>query len=570
MILKKKSPLKLIALLTLQTITCISFAQAKLPAGSTLKRPKLVVGIVVDQMRWDYLYRYYDRYSSGGFKRLMTEGFRCENNYINYLPSATAVGHSAIFSGTVPAINGIAGNDWVDQLTGIPRYCVTDSTVNGVGSDAEEGKRSPRTLLSTTVTDELRLATNFRSKVIGVSLKDRAAILPAGHTPTGAYWFDDETGRFITSTYYMNELPAWVKKFNDANWPEKLIANGWNTLYPINTYTQSTEDNVRWEGKFVGETTTTFPHKVNEAYKTKHTVIRSTPFGNTLTLDFAKAAIEANQMGSNGVTDFLTINCASTDYVGHMFGPNAIETEDVYLRLDKDLADFFTNLDNKLGKGNYTVFLTADHGASNSIEFNKEHNIPAGIWSATAFKNRLNQMLKVKFKEDNLVLSIIEYEVNFNVPLITKERLDYSAIKKAAVDMLKDDPTVQFVADMDKINDASIPEVVRTKMINGYNYKRSGAVIIIPLSGYLAGSATGTNHGEWNAFDTHIPLIFMGWGIKPGVTYSNTYTTDIAPTVSSLLHIQAPSGSIGSPIQAVLSGAENSVSSSPKPGKTAK
>ncbi|MES2276721.1 MAG: alkaline phosphatase PafA [Bacteroidota bacterium] len=549
---------KILTLFLFSAIAGSVYSQKAKPlADDPIKRPKLVVGIVVDQMRWDYLYRYYARYGEGGFKRLIKDGFRCENTYINYLPSATAVGHSAIFSGTVPAINGIAGNDWVDQLTGVPKYCVTDTTVNGVGSTAEEGKRSPRNLLSSTVTDELRLATNFKSKVIGVSLKDRAAILPAGHMPTGAYWFDDETGRFITSTYYVPELPAWVKTFNDANEPEKLVANGWDTMYPINTYTQSTEDNVKWEGKFAGETSTTFPHKVNEVYKTRHTVIRSTPFGNTLTLDFAKAAIDAYQLGNNGTTDFLTINCASTDYVGHMFGVNAIETEDTYLRLDKDLAAFFTTLDNKLGKGNYTVFLTADHGASHSIEFNKAHNIPAGVWNGNAYKTKLNQLLKTKFKEDNLVLSIIEYQVNFNIPLIEKSKLDYAAVKQVVVDYFRDEPTTLFVADMAKINDAGIPEVVKTKMINGYNYRRSGAVFVIPTSGWFQGGATGTSHGEWNAYDTHIPLIFMGWGIKPGVSYGNTYTTDIAPTVSSLLHIQAPSGNIGSPISAVLSGAES-------------
>jgi predicted AlkP superfamily pyrophosphatase or phosphodiesterase len=564
----KSSAFRIFTVFLFTSVASVSFAQkAKKQSPDVVKRPKLVVGIVVDQMRWDYLYRYYDRYSDGGFKRLLKEGFRCENTYINYLPSATAVGHAAIFTGSVPAINGMADNDWVDQLTGATQYCVTDTTVNGVGSTAEEGKRSPRNLLSSTITDELRLATNFKSKVVGVSLKDRASILPAGHMPTGAFWFDDASGHFITSTYYMQELPAWVNSFNNSNQPEKLLANGWSTLYPINTYVQSSPDNSVWEGKFAGEITPTFPHKVNEIYKTRHTVIRSTPFGNTLTLDFAKAAIDAYQLGNNNTTDFLTINCASTDYVGHMFGINAIEIEDTYLRLDRDLAAFFTTLDNKLGKGNYTVFLTADHGASNAIEFNKAHNMPAGAWNGNGYKTKLNQLLKTKFKEENLVLSIIEYQVNFNIPLIEKAKLDYSAVKQTVVDYFRNEPTTLFVADMAKINDAAIPEAVKTKMINGYYYRRSGAVFVIPISGWFQGGATGTGHGEWNAHDTHIPLIFMGWGIKPGVSYGNVYTTDIAPTVSSLLHIQAPSGAIGSPISAVLSGAENNVSSTFKTNK---
>ncbi|GAB3909281.1 alkaline phosphatase PafA [Mucilaginibacter boryungensis] len=522
------------------------------PVTETVPRPKLVVGIVIDQMRWDYLYRYYERYGQGGFKRLLNEGFRCENTTINYLPSATAVGHSSIFTGSVPAIHGIAGNDWVDQLTGKAAYCVSDSTVNSVGTASEEGKMSPRNLLASTITDELMLATNFRSKVVGVSLKDRASILPAGHSPTGAFWFDDATGRFITSTYYMQQLPAWVNNFNNANEPEKLTANDWNPLYPIPTYIQSSADNSIWEGKFAGETNTAFPHKIAELYKNRHVTIRSTPFGNTLTLDFAKAAIDAYKLGNNGTTDFLTINCASTDYVGHMFGLNAIETEDTYLRLDKDLAAFFSNLDAKVGKGNYLVFLTADHGATHSVEFAKAHNQPGGYWKQVDYKNKLNQMLEKKFKADNLVLSVIEYAVNFNVPKIEGQKLDYQAIKAVTVDFMKRDPNNLFAADMDKINDAAIPEIVRTKMINGYHYKRSGAVIVIPNAGYLQAGPTGTGHGEWNPDDTHIPLIFMGWNIKPGASYSDLHTTDIAPTVAALLHIQTPNGAIGQPITDLL------------------
>jgi predicted AlkP superfamily pyrophosphatase or phosphodiesterase len=545
---------KILAIILFAACPVILFAQKTTKKTVYIKmiRPKLLVGIVVDQMRWDYLYRYYDRYSEGGFKRLLKDGFRCENTYINYLPSATAVGHSAIFTGTTPAINGIASNDWVDQLTSVHLYCTDDSTVTSVGTTSIQGKMSPHNLLSTTITDELRIATNFRSKVIGVSLKDRASILPAGHIPTAAFWFDDETGHFITSSYYTTKLPEWVDKFNAINEPEKLTAADWNPLYPLNTYLQSTNDNSAWEGKFAGESAPVFPHKIADLYKAHHITIRSTPFGNTLTLDFAKAAINAYQLGNNSAPDFLTINCASTDYVGHMYGPNAIETEDTYLRLDKDLSTFFKYLDEKVGKGNYTVFLTADHGASNSPDYNKAHKIPAGFWKQEEYRDKLNQLLKAKYNVDQLVLSVVEYQVNFNIPKIRKEKLDYIAIKKTVVDFLQDDPATLFVVDMAKINDFAIPEVIKTKIINGYNYRRSGAVLVIPIAGWLQTNPTGTSHGEWNPYDTHIPLIFMGWGIKPGITYNNVYTTDIAPTVAALLHIQVPSGCIGKPISDVF------------------
>ncbi|MGC4235488.1 MAG: alkaline phosphatase family protein [Niabella sp.] len=516
-----------------------------------VKRPKLVVGIVVDQMRWDYLYRYYDRYdNNGGFKRMLNEGFSCENTFINYIPSYTAIGHTTVFTGSVPAIHGIAGNNWIDQASGKNIYSTDDSTVQGVGSTSSAGKMSPRNLLTTTVTDELRLATNFQSKVIGVSLKDRASILPAGHHPTGAYWFDAATGNFITSTWYMNELPKWASDFNARNEPEKLTAVPWTTIYPINTYKQSTADDVKWEGKFKGETTTAFPHNLAELYKTDKDVIRSSPFGNTITLNFAKAAIEGNNLGSGTATDFLTINCASTDYVGHKYGPNSIEIEDVYLRLDKELGAFYRYLDQKVGKGNYLVFLTADHGAAHAINFMRENKMPADFLELKKVTVSLNKALEAQFGAEKLVLSNMNYQIHFNNKLIKEKNLDYEAIKKASLKFLREVPQLQFVIDIENIGAEPIPEPIKQMTINGYNNKRSGTIQVIPYPAWFEGSpgGTGTTHGTWNPHDTHIPLVWMGWGIKPGKSNREVYMTDIAPTVAALLRIQMPNGCIGKAI----------------------
>ncbi|MGN7787479.1 alkaline phosphatase PafA [Niabella sp. 22666] len=519
-----------------------------------VKRPKLVVGIVVDQMRWDYLYRYYDRYeATGGFKRMLNEGFSCENTFINYIPSYTAIGHTTVFTGSVPALHGIAGNNWIDQATGKNVYCTDDSTVQGVGSNSSAGKMSPRNLLATTITDELRLATNFQSKVIGVSLKDRASILPAGHNPTGAFWFDDANGDFITSTWYMNELPKWVKDFNAKDEPGRLTATPWTTLYPINTYKQSTADDVKWEGKFKGETTTSFPHNLAELYKTDKDVIRTSPYGNTLTLNFAKAAIEGNNLGGGTATDFLTINCASTDYVGHKYGPNSIEIEDVYLRLDKELGAFYKYLDQKLGKGNYLVFLTADHGAAHAINFMKEYKMPAEFLELKKITTSLNDALKAQFGAEKIVLSNTNYQINFNKKVIRDQKLDYDAIKRASLKFLKDVPELQFVIDVENIGAEPVPEVVKQMTINGYNNKRSGTIQLIPYPAWFEGGygGTGTTHGTWNPHDTHIPLVWMGWGIKPGKSNREVYMTDIAPTVAALLRIQMPNAAIGKPITEV-------------------
>lgn len=533
-----------------------ALAQTKKVATSPAKlaRPKLVVGIVVDQMRWDYLYRFYDRYSESGFKRLLNQGFSCENTMINHLPSETAVGHSTIYTGTVPAIHGITGNDWTDRLTGKTIYCTQDDQVEGVGGTGEVGQMSPRNLLASTITDELRLATNFRSKVVGVSLKDRASILPAGHNPTAAYWFDDATGSFITSTYYMAQLPAWVAAFNAAKNPEKMLANGWNTLYPIGTYIQSTADDVTWEGKFRGEAKTTFPHDLAAIYKTNRGAIRTTPFGNTLTLDFAKRAVEAYDMGGGTETDFLAINCASTDYVGHMYGPNSIEEEDTFLRLDKDLGSLFDLLDRKLGKGTWTVFLTADHGASHTLGFNKDAKMPSGGFSGTGIVRVTNQYLKAKFGADSLARSIGSYTMDFNYSRVEKAKLDFSDVKKAAVAYLKTLPGIYSAVDLEEAGTAPIPKWLREITVNSYNYKRSGDIQIFNEPGWFGGGVTGTSHGTWAAFDMRIPLVFMGWGIKHGTTNRQVTMSDIAPTVAAFLHIQVGNGSLGEPITEVLSG----------------
>jgi predicted AlkP superfamily pyrophosphatase or phosphodiesterase len=515
-----------------------------------VERPKLIVGIVVDQMRWDYLYRYADRYESGGFKRMLGEGFSCENAFITHLPSFTAVGHSTIYTGSVPAIHGITGNDWTDQVTGRRWYCTEDTTVQSVGTTSSAGQMSPRNLLASTITDELKLATNFRSKVVGVSLKDRASILPAGHIANGAYWFDDSNASFVSSSFYMKDLPDWVKAFNARKEPAQLMSKSWETLYPIGTYAQSTADDVRWEGTFSGETTPTFPHNMPAIYSKDPGSLRTTPSGNTLTLDFAKAAIEGYNMGTGEVTDFLTINCASTDYVGHKYGPNSIEVEDTYLRLDKDLSAFFSYLDKRVGKGNYLVFLSADHGAAHSVGFMKEYELPSGLAEGKLIAN-LNARLAERFGADKLALSGQNYHVNFDLKKIAAQKLDYDAVKKETVRFLQEQPGVQFAADIDNLGNSPLPEPIKAMVANGYNPKRCGSVMIIPEPGWYQGSEKGTTHGNWNPYDTHLPLVFMGWHVKHGATNDLVSMADIAPTISAMLHIQMPNGCVGKPVQAV-------------------
>ena len=548
---KQKTMLRKFTALLL--LICTITISAQKNKSTQLDRPKLVVGLVVDQMRWDYLYRYYEKYGNDGFKRLLNQGYSLNNVHINYIPTYTAIGHTTIYTGSVPAIHGIAGNDWFDKTTGKNVYCTADDTVKGVGTTSSKvGNHSPRNLWSTTITDELLLATNFKAKVVGVSLKDRASILPAGHNPTGAYWFDDTTGDFVTSSYYRNELPKWVTDYNNQKIGENLVKNGWNTLLPIAQYTESSPDNSPWEGLQGKSKTPTFPYNNLAAeYQVSKGDIRSTPFGNTLTLGLAKASIKGEQLGADAVTDFLAINLASPDYAGHKFGPNSIEVQDVYLRLDQDLAEFFKYLDQTVGKDQYTVFLSADHGGAHAKGFMDEHKMPTGFYGED--NKEFNEMLKNQFKVDRLITKITNNQVYLDEKLMAEQKLDAEQVKQFLIDILNKDTSVLFAVDMKKAGSSSVPEPIRTRIVNGYNWQRSGDIQVIYHDSWLPTySKLGTTHGSWNSYDSHIPLIFMGWGIKPGESNKEYSMTDIAPTLSALLKIQFPSGNIGNPIVEVI------------------
>jgi predicted AlkP superfamily pyrophosphatase or phosphodiesterase len=537
-------------------VTCsVSMAQKKTAAiakkdfPAAINRPKLVVGMVIDQMRWDYLYRYYSRYGAGGFKRLINEGFSAENTFIPYTPTYTACGHASIYTGSVPAINGIIGNDWYDPQLGRNVYCAEDTSVTSVGSTTMAGVMSPKNMLTTTITDELRLATNFQGKVIGISLKDRGSILPAGHSANAAYWFDGQTGDWITSTFYMTKLPTWVEDYNKIKLVNKFYEKNWPTLYPIETYTQSTADDKPYEGKARGEQSPVFPHPLKLYAGKNFEMIKSTPYGNTMTLDLAKLAILSEDLGKDNITDFLAVSCSSTDYVGHMYGPNSIEAEDTYLRLDKDLAEFFDYLDSKVGKGNYLFFLSADHVAAHVPGFMAEHKLPGGTIDDSPVVKELNTRLEAKFGIKQAIIKSMNNQLYFNHKNIEQAKLDFDAVKAFSIEFIKTQNGFVNAIDLNKVGASTLPEPIKTRITNGYNAKRSGDVYFILQPNYFdSSSKTGTTHGSWNPYDSHIPCVFMGWNVKPGKTNKTHYMTDIAATLAAMLHIQMPSGCVGEPI----------------------
>lgn len=520
---------------------------------SDFQRPKLVVGIVVDQMRWDYLYRYYDRYSDNGFKKLIKEGNNCQNTMINYVPSFTGPGHAAIYTGTVPAINGIAANDWIDVKKNKSVYCVEDKTVSSVGGSIEAGMMSPVNMYSTTITDELQIATQQKAKIFGIGLKDRGSILPAGHAADGAFWFDDSTGNFITSSYYMQELPKWLLQFNDKRWADTVQNTIWDLLYPLNTYANSIADENGFEGILKGESNTSFPHKTPKRKGRGYNGIRYMPGGNTLTLKAAVACMNGEDLGKDAITDFLCVTLSTTDYAGHNFGPDAVEMEDMYLRLDQDIAEMLEYLDMKVGKGQYTVFLTADHGAAHNAGYMQSLKIPAGSKTQVDVTENVNAYIKEQLGYDSLVLSMYNYQVYLNENLVEKRGIDREEVKTTVIKWLDEKDEIAFVIDMEDMDDVVAPEPIRSMVINGYYKARSGCIQIIMKPGWYSGhGSTGTTHGTWNPYDSHIPLLWYGWGINKGETYSTVSITDIAPTLAALLRIQMPNGCTGKVIEGVL------------------
>jgi predicted AlkP superfamily pyrophosphatase or phosphodiesterase len=548
--------------LFLPLVACLALsipAQAqkttKPAAEEGLQRPKLVIGIVIDQMRWDYLYRFQPIFkANGGFKRMMGEGYSCENTLIPYTPTVTACGHTAVYTGSVPSIHGITGNAWWDNQLMRSVYCSEDKTVKGVGGKSEEdGQMSPKNMLTTSICDELRLATNFKSKVIGVALKDRGSILPAGHSANAAYWYEGKSGNFITSTYYMNQLPEWVNNFNNRKLADSLYAIGWNTSLPKEVYPQyATADVKEYESKPFGKEATGFPYDLSKYIGKDFSKISTTPYGNTLTAEMAKAAVLAEKLGKGEATDFLTVSFSSPDYVGHSFGPNSWETVDGYARLDEELGKLFAFLDATVGKNQYTAFLTADHAVAHVPGFMKENKLPGGVVDDMGMMKTMNTQLKEKFGIDNVIVSMYNYQVYLNHPRIDSAKLDDAPIKKWIIQYVKKNDAVANAFPTDEIMTTPINKTLREMLANGFNPRRSGDIQIILKSGYIEGGATGTTHGLWYAYDAHIPLLFYGWGIKKGKTHRETYMTDIAATIAALLKIQMPSGSVGKVIEEVM------------------
>lgn len=524
--------------------------------AQNFKQPKIVIGIVVDQMRSDYIYRYWSKLSDDGFKRLIREGFECKNVQYNYIPTLTSPGHASIYTGTTPAVHGIIGNNWFDPKVNAAIYAASDSAVHNLDGI---GGMSPKHMLTTTIGDELMLFNNFRSKVIGISLKDRGAIFPAGKSGM-AYWLEDNSLRFTTSTYYLRErnpvLSKWVIDFNNRKLPQAYLDSVWSPLYEIKTYTESTSDSNRYEEVLdvTKGNQPVFPYDLKKLKDINVELLRNTPFGDNVLKEFAIAAIEGENLGKDSICDMLLVSFSSPDEIGHSFATHAIETEDTYLRFDLQLSSFLKYLDGKIGKDNFILFLTADHGVLPNPVLLNDHQLPGGFIETNMMTDTLRYFFRTNYSDASLFKYYMNEQVWLNSALVKSKGLDKQKITENLGRYLM---KLDIVADVLTRSQLEQNEYVlgrRSLVQKGFNYKRSGDLAIIFQPGFVktSGPKTGTNHGSPYKYDTSVPLIWYGWNVKPGSTARQINITDIAATVSVMLNICQPSACEGFPIEELV------------------
>ncbi|HVW84696.1 MAG TPA: alkaline phosphatase family protein [Bryobacteraceae bacterium] len=503
--------------------SCALFAQAPPP-----KKPKLVLGVVVDQFRYDYLNRFRADYTSG-FKRILEQGAVFDDAHHIHFPTVTAVGHSTFMSGATPSLSGIVSNEWYDRDADQKVTSVSDPQTKLIGVDGGQTGSSPRRMLVSTVGDEIKMQ-GQKAKVIGISIKDRSAILPAGHMADAAYWFDAAANRWVTSSYYMQKLPGWVDQVNESKPYLRASGKSWYALdakpgdKPLCSMVKT--PGVRTCGS-----------------------LEATPWGNELIEEFAERALVEEKMGHHEGTDVLTVSFSSNDYVGHAVGPDDPAVRDIAIRTDRMLGKLFDAVDRSVGLDNVVFVMTADHGVSPVPEVNQARRMPGGRLDQKALFAAIQQALESKYGPGKWIVGNAGPTPYLNQSLIASRKLSEADVQRTAADAVRAMPHVFRVYTPEQLQSGQVLEdYISVAVRNGYYRKRSGDLLIIPEDYYLY-EATGTSHGTPFNYDTHVPVIFMGPGLKHGHYYQRIAVNDIAPTLAAILGVEEPSGSVGRVLQ---------------------
>jgi predicted AlkP superfamily pyrophosphatase or phosphodiesterase len=524
--------------------------QAKAQSSST-QTPKLVVGVVVDQMRFDYLYRFQDDYSEKGFKRLLKEGANFSYAHFNYIPTYTAPGHACVYTGSSPYKNGIIGNHWYSYEEGKEIYCVTDTLYKTLGATNDKGQCSPYRLMSTTLGDALKMSNNSASKVFGISIKDRGAVIPAGFMGDGAYWYDASSGKMISSSYYRTALPKWVEDFNKKERVLDWMDKDWETLLPLERYSTSFPDEAPGEVDVFKEGDLSFPHHFRSLKKEKKwELLPYTPYGNRLLTEMAMELIEKEELGKDNYTDLLSISYSSPDYIGHCYGPNSVEIRDTYLRLDAEIAQLLDYLDEKMGKGNYILFLTADHGVKPNGKYLDANRIPAGDIESTTIQRRLRQQAQHLWQDSMLVKTVYDNQIYLDREKLASRKISASLARQELVECLRNNfKQINTIHTKEALDGFTAQRGRNFPLLNGMHPSLSGDIVFELQANYTTGSHDkGTTHGSAYDYDTHVPLLFFGGSIAPMRSREEVYIVDIAPTLAQLLNIMEPDGCIGKPL----------------------
>jgi predicted AlkP superfamily pyrophosphatase or phosphodiesterase len=517
-------------------------------------KPRLVIGIVVEQLKYDQLEKYRDRLAENGIKRLINEGTYFKNASFEYMLTQSAPGHATISTGTEPSYHGITSDNWYLPLKNELINCTKDINVNPVGGSFESGLHSPVNLQASTFSDELKMSTNRNAKVFAVGLRENSVILSAGHAADGAYWFDNTTGTWMSSTFYIKALPGWVNDFNAMKYPDSYLNNSWSMLRPAKDYVDCLPDSNNFETGF--NSGNYFPYdlkklrsKWTSGARNDYSLLRETPFGNSFTTSFAIKLIEKEDLGKDDVPDFLTICYSATDYIGHRFGPSSVEMGDAIFRLDVEIKNLLTFINDSIGKKNVLIYFTSAHGISEIPAVLQKNRIPAGYFKQNQALQLLRTYLNAVYGEGDWVKGYSERQIFLNRTLIEDARLSLDEVQKKVARFL-----VQFTGvaaaypySAFEANDFGNGNLKR--IVNNFNPQRSGDVIVTLNPGWVENDEDFvTNHNSPYEYDSHVPLIWYGWTVNKLIVTRQVNMTDIAATLSSLCKVPYPNACTGEPL----------------------
>lgn len=518
------------------------------------KPPKLIVGITIEEMRYEMLLRYWNNFTDDGIKKIIDEGALCTQAYHNYLITQNGPGQASIVTGTYPSYHGIIADQWYSKLGDKQVGCADETKYNLVNGRISLGNFTPNNILASTIGDELKLATNDSSKVISVSANPVSSVMAGGKSADYAFWFNDEDAHWITGNYYTDSLPSWVEQFHEKDFQNVYMKQTWSTLHTLESNYQSSlpDDNIFEIGFRLYRYT--FPYDLgylkNRAGNYKY--LKFTPFGNTYTKDFAISTIIGENLGKRDFTDFLNVSFSASSYAGDLFGPRSVEIEDIFLRLDKDIKHLVDFLDDYIGMENVLLYITSDRGVADVPEYLKYKKQNAGVFDPNKALSLLNSYLSILYGDGEWVKAYQSGQLYISQQLIDQSGVSLREVQEQAAGFMVQYSGVSDAVPASSIVTNNFTSGIKGKMQNSFHQKRSGDVMINLEPGWITKNGKTTGSGSGYNYDTHVPLIWYGWEVKNIRIDEEVEIIDIAPTIAWILQITSPNASVGKPIYQII------------------